>query len=92
MKPNISSRLRKLSFFMHVDVFVDFFSNNEVRVSKTMFLVKNLDSDTMSQLVDEGWDSKNVGNLVANICWVLKTLYLVFHIIDGVKSKNLLLP
>lgn len=67
LKPNIASKQSRISLFMPITVFVDFFSNAEVRVSRTMFSVKTLDSENVLEFVDDGWHSKTVNGINCNV-------------------------
>ena len=50
--------VQSLSGFMPLDVFVDFFSQVQVRRSKTMFSVRTLQDQNVIEFVDEGWEKK----------------------------------
>ena len=51
LKANIASKQSRISIFMPITIFVDFFSNAEVRKSRTMFSVTTLDSTNVLEFV-----------------------------------------
>lgn len=67
MKPNIASRQSRIAIFMPVAVFVDFFSTTIIRVTKTMFLVQNIDEPEDMQCMDKGWDTREENGVVCKV-------------------------
>ena len=47
MKPNIASTQSRVSIFMPIGVFVDFFLGSRMRITKTMIVVQNVEMDDM---------------------------------------------
>lgn len=96
LRTNIASKQCRISLFMPLDVFVDFFSHVEVRRCKTMFSVKNFQDHNLLEFVDEGWNEKIEGGIhcrvhmdsiackymVASQNFILTFYYSRWHILD----------
>lgn len=67
LKPNIASKQSRICLFMPITVFIDFFANAEVRISRTMFSVKVLDSESVLEFVDNGWNTKTVNGITCSV-------------------------
>ena len=51
----------KITIFMSIEVFADFFHDEEVRTTPTMFICK---SRKALNFLDDGWDSMQIGGVV----------------------------
>ena len=67
MKPNIASTQSRVNIFMPIEVFVDFFSSSRLRVTKAMIKLVNIDTKTMLQCVDKGWDSREDNEVICMV-------------------------
>lgn len=67
LKPNVASTQSRVNIFMPIEVFVDFFSSSTLRMTKTMIKIENMESNTMLQCVDKGWDTKEEMGVVCKI-------------------------
>ena len=97
LKTNIASKQCRISLFMPLNVFVDFFSKVQVRKAKTMFFVRCLQDANVLEFVDEGWHMK-VSNgitckvhldsiackyMVAGQNFILTLYYSRWHVVNG---------
>ena len=67
MKPGVASRQSRVSIFMPIAVFVDFFSVSKIRVTKTMLLVQNIQEANILQCVDKGWDTREEDSVICKV-------------------------
>lgn len=67
MKISTGSKNVRLSWFISLNVFVDFFSIANVHRTPTLFVCKDLSDDTLSELMDKGWDHKSNGEIDCRI-------------------------
>jgi len=58
MKPNVSSRLIYMNWFLLTYVMVDLFTSTAMHKILTLFVLKNLTRESFDSLMDFGWDSK----------------------------------
>ena len=82
LKGNIATRLVKIKVCMPINVFIDFFalSDRPIDLKNTMLSVKNVDSNTMLEFLDRGWDTKlqngiscKVNSDSINVKYMIKT-------------------
>ncbi len=67
LKSGIASKQSRVVLFMPIIVFIDFFSDMDVRISKTMFSVKSAKMEDIMELVDEGWNMKVQNGITCNV-------------------------
>lgn len=67
MKISTGSKIVHLSWFISLHIFVDFFSSASVRRTPTLFVCKDLSDETLSDLMDQGWDSKTNNDIECRI-------------------------
>ena len=67
LRPNIATRIIKISLCMPLTVFVDLFNTFLVKVSKTMFTVKATSLACMPQFLDKGWDKKTCSSVFCEV-------------------------
>lgn len=56
LKPNIATRIVKITIFMPINVFVDIFQEFSIKVCKTMFTFKAKACDDIPKFLDDGWN------------------------------------
>ena len=82
MKPNLSSKQSRLSWFMPIGVFVDLFSVAEdIHKTPNFFVFRHMTDDLCSSLMDRGWDCKiTVGGDVIKCIIPQSSLLFRYHI------------
>lgn len=76
LKLSIATKNVRISVFMPIEVFVDFFYDEEVRTTSTMFICK---PSSALEFLDKGWDSKKEEE---TICVVDKRSLICKYIIN----------
>lgn len=78
LRGSIATKIVKIVMYMPITVFVDLFSVADVRITKTMLICKNLNSEVSTNLLDEDWFIKEVDNIHCAIA--LETLIAKYMI------------
>ncbi len=69
LRANIATRLVKIKVCMPLNVFIDFFalSDRPIELKNTMLVCKNLDSNTVLEFLDKGWDTKILNGILCRV-------------------------
>ena len=62
LKATTATKNVRITIFMPIEVFVEFFSDEEVRTTPTMFICK---SEKALNFLDDGWDSMQTGGVIS---------------------------
>lgn len=62
LKASVATKNVRLTIFMPIEVFVDFFFDEEIRTTSTMFICK---SNNSLDFLDDGWDRKNTDGFIS---------------------------
>lgn len=62
LKASIATKNVRLSIFMPIEVFVDFFFDEEIRIASTMFICK---SSEALDFLDNGWDTRKTEGIIS---------------------------
>ena len=62
LKTTIATKTVRLTIFMPIEVFVDFFFDEEIRLAPTMFICK---SSKALDILDNGWDRRKIGGVIS---------------------------
>ena len=82
LKGNLATRIVKIKVCLPITVFIDFFalSDRPIDLKNTMLAVKHVDSNTMLEFLDRGWDTKlhngifcRVNSESINVKYMIKT-------------------
>lgn len=101
LKMSTGSKTVRLSWFISLNIFVDFFSSVNVHKTPTMFVCKNLSDSLLSELMDEGWDKRSDGEIecrikMSSMCFRYQIekqmLSLCFHYQRWKKNKGKWVP
>ena len=64
IKATITTKKVKIAIFMPIEVFADFFHDEEVRTTPTMFICK---SKKAVDFLDDGWDKMQTGRVLSDL-------------------------
>lgn len=94
LRPSVASRQVRISVFMPLHIFVDFFHDEEVRKTMSMFLCK---SETCLDFLDQNWDNSLTNgifckvekksivckSMIATQNFIISFYYMRWHYVEG---------
>ena len=101
-EPNVTARVAKIKVCIPIIVFIDFFAlgDSPIELKLTMLKCQNIDSNTMLEFLDRGWDIKfsngiqckvdptsvNVKYMIKSQNFIMSFYYQRSHTVHGIQA------